>query len=56
MEDPGPIQSELKAVEPMPILFVQLDQLEDATEDDVLTIGELEALPSRQVGWAAFYQ
>jgi len=54
--DPAPIQSELKAVEPMPILFVRWEELEAAMDDDVLTIGELLALPSLEIGQAAFYQ
>jgi hypothetical protein len=52
-----PIQSETKLApgQSMPVWFVRWSELEAAIEDDHLTIGELEALPSRLKGQAAFY-
>jgi len=52
--DLAPIQSELKAVGPMPIYFVPWAVLQVAMEDDVLTMSELEELDVR-VGIATFY-
>jgi len=52
-----PIQSRLQLVRgrTMPVWFVRWSELAAAIDDDVLTIGELEALPSLLQGGATFY-
>lgn len=52
-----PIQSRLQLVrgQTLPVWFVSWSELEAAITDDVLTIGELEALPSLLIGGATFY-
>lgn len=52
-----PLQSRLQNVpgQTVPVWFVLWSELETAIDDDMLTIGELEALPSRLKGEAAFY-
>ena len=54
---PAPIQSKLQLVagREMPIWFVEWAELEPAVTDNILTIGELAALPSLIEGWATFY-
>jgi hypothetical protein len=54
--DPAPIQAEFHGLGAVPIWFVRWPDLEAAVADDVLTIGELAALPSLLVGSASFYQ
>ncbi len=53
--DPAPIQSKLQAIAPMPIWFVSWTELQAAIADNVLTVGELLALPSLQQGTATFF-
>lgn len=53
--DAAPIQSELKAVGPMPIYFVSWEVLQEALKDDKLTVPELKGLPTVQIGIATFY-
>lgn len=52
-----PIQSMLQLApgQTMPVWFVRWSELEAAIADDVLTISELEALPSLLEGGATFY-
>ena len=52
---PSPIFTQLRGVEPVPVWFVSWLELEVAMTDGLLTIGELETLPSLLVGYAAFY-
>ena len=56
-DDPSakPVFTQLQGVEPVPVWFVSWLQLEVAMTDGLLTIGELETLPSLLVGYAAFY-
>jgi hypothetical protein len=54
--DPAPIQAEFHGLGAVPIWFVRWPELEAAVADDVLTIGELAALPSLLVGSASFYE
>ena len=51
-----PIQQVLHGLGAVPVWFVSLAEYEQAIADDVLVIGELESLPSLQVGYASFYQ
>ena len=51
----GPASWEARGVETVPIWFVLRTELEQATADDELTIGELAALGSLVVGTADFY-
>ncbi len=53
--DPAPLRAIFRGLGAVPIWFVKLDELEAAVADDVLTIGELEAMPSLMVGSARFY-
>lgn len=53
--DFAPIQLNLQGLGAVPIYFVKTSELYAAAEDDVLTIGELEALPSLIVGTATSY-
>ena len=53
--DLAPIQSELKAVGPMPIYFVPWSVLEVAMGDDALTMDELKNLDGIRIGIATFY-
>ncbi len=53
--DLAPIQSRLNNTAPMPIWFVDWNELQGAIADDVLTIDELAGLSSRLVGAATFY-
>jgi hypothetical protein len=54
--DPAPIQAEFHGLGAVPVWFVSWPELEAAVADEVLTIGELAALPSLLVGSASFYQ
>ena len=53
--DMAPLQQEMHGKGDVPVWFVDTQELEAAITDDVLTIGELEGLPSLQVGTASFY-
>ena len=57
--EPGdlvPFQEHYAGAGTVPIYFVRLSELSSAAEDDVLTIGELQALPSMLIGHAAQYR
>ena len=53
--DPFPFQMRLWGLGAVPIYFVDEAELAAATQDGVLTIGELQALPSLLVGFADSY-
>ncbi len=53
---PPPISTEVQGLGAVPIWFVRRSEFQAATADEVLTIGELAALPSLRVGTASFYQ
>jgi hypothetical protein len=53
--DLAPIQQELHGKGAVPVWFVSMEELQEAIEDDVLTIDELAALPSLKIGSASFY-
>jgi hypothetical protein len=53
--DFAPIRAIFHGLGAVPIWFVKVDELEAAVTDDVLTIGELEGLPSLMEGSARFY-
>jgi hypothetical protein len=50
--DPYPFQSRIWGLGAVPIYFVDEAELAAATQDGVLTIGELQALPSLLIGFA----
>ena len=52
LSDPFPFQVFDRARETVPIFFVRWSELQEATADDVLTIGELRGLPSLRIGEA----
>jgi hypothetical protein len=51
----APIHAKSHGLGAMPVWFVSWPQLEVAIADGVLTIGELESLPSLVKGTASFY-
>ncbi len=54
--DPAPLWVRFKGLGAVPVWFVTLAELETATADDMLTIGELESLSSLRKGSAGFYR
>ncbi len=54
--DPAPLRALFRGLGAVPVWFVKLDELEAAVADDVLTIGELEGMPSLLVGSARGYR
>jgi len=54
--DMAPIQSETRGLGAVPVWFVDWTELRAVMSDHQLTITELSALPSLQVGFASFYQ
>jgi hypothetical protein len=54
--DPIPFQIHERGTGAVPIYFVAEAELHMAIADDVLTIGELQSLPSLQIGWASFLE
>jgi len=57
-ENPGdfaPKQAKLKGLGSVPVWFVSAEDFENALSDDTLTIAELEAMESLEVGSASFY-
>jgi hypothetical protein len=54
--DPAPIQTYYSGLGNAPVWFVLWADLQVAISDDVLTIGELQALPSLLVGSASFFE
>lgn len=55
-QDPAPIQVKSRGLGAVPVWFVAPQELDAAMADGVLTIGELSALPSLQVGAADRFQ
>lgn len=55
-QDPAPIQVKSRGLGAVPVWFVSPAELAAAMADGVLTIGELSALPSLQVGTADSFQ
>ncbi len=53
--DPFPFQERYYGLGAVPIYFVDEAELAAATQDGVLTIGELQALPSLLIGFADSY-
>jgi hypothetical protein len=53
---PPPFQMHERGVGAVPVYFVRLSELQAAIADDVLTIGELESLPSLVIGAASFLE
>lgn len=54
--DFAPVRARFRGLGAVPIWFVEWPELEAAIADDMLTIGELEALPSLRQGSADNYQ
>jgi hypothetical protein len=54
--DAGPIQTVSAGLGAVPVWFVRWDELEEAIDDDSLTIDELAALPSLRIGSAASFR
>ena len=54
-EDPAPLVSETTGLGAVPVWFFAEADIQAALADGTVTIGELEALPSRQVGTATTY-
>ena len=54
--DPYPFQARYSGLGAVPIYFVDEAELAAATQDGVLTIGELQALPSLLIGFADSYR
>ena len=54
-DDPYPFQARYYGLGAVPIYFVDEAELAAATQDGVLTIGELQALPSLLIGFADSY-
>src|SRR5262249_4710636 len=50
-----PVQAQWRGIGPVPIYFVLVTELVDAMADGVLTVDELEALPSVRIGHATEY-
>lgn len=55
LDDPYPAESFLWGTGAVPVWFVRWPELQAAVADDVLTVGELAALPSLLVGSASFF-
>jgi len=53
---PPPFQTHERGLGAVPVYFVRWSELEGAIADDVLTIGELETLPSLLIGEASFLE
>lgn len=54
--DFAPVSAKLRGLGAVPMWFVSLAEIEAARADDVMTIGELEALPSLRKGSATYYR
>lgn len=50
LEDPAPLYQVLKGLGAVPVWFVSLAEYQDAKEDGILTIGELEGMDSLRIG------
>ena len=53
---PPPFQVHERGLGAVPVYFVRLSELQAAIADDVITIGELESLPSLLIGEASFLE
>ena len=53
---PPPFQTRAHGLGAVPIYFVRWSELQAAIADDVITIGELESLPSLLIGTASFFE
>jgi hypothetical protein len=53
---PPAFQIHARGLGAVPVYFVALSEYQAAIADDVLTIGELESLPSLLIGYASFLQ
>jgi hypothetical protein len=53
---PPPFQIHERGLGAVPVYFVRLSELQAAIADDVITIGELESLPSLLIGEASFLE
>ena len=53
---PPPFQTHTRGVGAVPVYFVRWSELQAAIADDVITIGQLESLPSLLIGHASFLQ
>ena len=54
LSEPPPFQQRERGLGAVPVYFVQLSELEAAMADDVLTITELQGLPSLLIGSASY--
>jgi hypothetical protein len=54
LSEPPPFQSRERGLGAVPVYFVQLSELDAAMADDVLTITELQGLPSLLIGSASY--
>jgi hypothetical protein len=54
--DFAPVMAKFRGLGAVPVWFVSWPEIEAAVADDVLTIGELESLPSLRVGSADYYR
>ena len=54
LSEPPPFQTRERGLGAVPVYFVRLSELEAAIADDVLTIAELQALPSLLIGSASY--
>lgn len=54
--DFAPVSAKLRGLGAVPMWFISLSEIEAAIADDMLTIGELEALPSLRKGSASYYR
>jgi hypothetical protein len=55
LDDPYPAAQFYRGTGAVPVWFVRWSELQNAVADDVLTIGELAALPSLIIGSASFF-
>jgi len=56
LSEPPPFQLRDRGLGAVPVYFVRWSEIQAAIADDVLTIGELESLPSLMVGSASFLE
>jgi hypothetical protein len=54
--DFAPVSAKIRGLGAVPMWFISLSEIEAAIADDMLTIGELEALPSLRKGSASYYR
>jgi len=54
--DPVPKHAKLRGLGAVPVWFVSAEDFENALSNDTLTIAELKAMESLEVGYASFYQ